>query len=475
MTTHPPTPGPLCAAFAPLLPLISSSALEEDESTPTREHVVGCAWCQQELARYVAVDEALRRMFDAIADRNDPQSLFNQTSGNEEGAFILEDAMTSDEGGHPPTSATLSSQVDNRGRGPSSRTTTIASIAAALIVAVMTATIYTQFSARRTGHPAAAATPVGSFSSVITLPGPSVTVGGMTAARDGSVWFTETSPNGNKIGHVTAAGTLTEFPVPMSTKASNSVLNDITFGPDGNLWFTAREVDGSTTHGTIMRMTTEGAVTKFPLSSTDDPYNIVLAPDSALWFVELLGGGSRLARIMTDGHMTTYPLPNEFKGYITDLCVGPDGALWFAGHTSRLIGRMALNGQAQTFPTSYSGSAITSGPDGALWYTEVQPGDTQGAVEQRPGFIGRITTSGVASELPVGQNLYTGLIALGSDRSLWFTVASDIGQVGRIGPNGEVTIFFIGRTVSATRLASAPDAIWMLDESNTLWRYHLPA
>ena len=66
-TTTTPAPRPLCAAFAPLLPLISSGALEEDEATPTREHVAGCAWCQQELARYSAVDEALRREFGAGA------------------------------------------------------------------------------------------------------------------------------------------------------------------------------------------------------------------------------------------------------------------------------------------------------------------------------------------------------------------------------------------------------------------------
>ena len=71
--TTTPAPRPLCAAFAPLLPLISSGALEEDEAPPTREHVAECAWCQQELARYMTVDEALRPRGTIRAISSHPQ------------------------------------------------------------------------------------------------------------------------------------------------------------------------------------------------------------------------------------------------------------------------------------------------------------------------------------------------------------------------------------------------------------------
>jgi hypothetical protein len=70
-------PRPLCAAFAPLLPLISSGALDDDEATPAREHMAGCAWCRQELARYAAVDEALRRQFGAGASESVLPFLFD--------------------------------------------------------------------------------------------------------------------------------------------------------------------------------------------------------------------------------------------------------------------------------------------------------------------------------------------------------------------------------------------------------------
>jgi streptogramin lyase len=55
---------------------------------------------------------------------------------------------------------------------------------------------------------------------------------GITVGPDGALWFTEGS--GNKIGRITPAGVITEFPIP--TAGSGPV--GITAGPDGALWFT---------------------------------------------------------------------------------------------------------------------------------------------------------------------------------------------------------------------------------------------
>jgi hypothetical protein len=91
-----PSPRPLCAAFAPLLPLISSGALDVDEATPTREHVAGCAWRQQELARYAAVDEELRRQFGTTSQESVLPFLFDLEGDEdfaEDYAFTLADAL----------------------------------------------------------------------------------------------------------------------------------------------------------------------------------------------------------------------------------------------------------------------------------------------------------------------------------------------------------------------------------------------
>src|SRR5262249_19128163 len=54
----------------------------------------------------------------------------------------------------------------------------------------------------------------------------------VTTGPDGDLWFTENS--GNRVGRITPAGAVTEFPIP----TASSQPFGITAGPDGNLWFT---------------------------------------------------------------------------------------------------------------------------------------------------------------------------------------------------------------------------------------------
>ena len=104
-----------------------------------------------------------------------------------------------------------------------------------------------------------------------TFPAPAVAI---TAGPDGNVWFTE--GGANKIGRITPAGTITEFPLP----APFSDPITITTGPDGNLWFT----EGSSTP-LLGRITTDGQ-----LAGTGGPNSWVIAagPDGNLW---LTGSG----------------------------------------------------------------------------------------------------------------------------------------------------------------------------------------
>src|SRR5438552_2044428 len=58
-------------------------------------------------------------------------------------------------------------------------------------------------------------------------------VHGVAAGPDGNLWFTEHDVN--KIGRITPAGVVTEFPIPGVGPDS------ITAGPDGQLWFTEND------------------------------------------------------------------------------------------------------------------------------------------------------------------------------------------------------------------------------------------
>src|SRR5262245_60235950 len=75
---------------------------------------------------------------------------------------------------------------------------------------------------------------------------------GITRGPDGNLWFTEA--DANRIGRITPAGVVTQFPAGITP---GSQPGEITAGPDGNLWFT--EADGNR----IGRITPAGVVTEF--------------------------------------------------------------------------------------------------------------------------------------------------------------------------------------------------------------------
>src|SRR5262249_25455435 len=157
----------------------------------TREHVAGCAWCQQELARYATVDAALRRGYGETASESMLPFPFD-LDGYEEAedyTFTLEDTLeeTMGEGtNQQPATTARSSRWGDRKRGPGPRATAIAGVAAALLLAVIATTIYTQFAARRT--PSSPATRTSSAFIKVAAPGLNFNSPGFTTAADGSFW-----------------------------------------------------------------------------------------------------------------------------------------------------------------------------------------------------------------------------------------------------------------------------------------------
>ncbi|HXI42437.1 MAG TPA: hypothetical protein VNH83_20810 [Bryobacteraceae bacterium] len=145
---------------------------------------------------------------------------------------------------------------------------------------------------------------------------------GITNGPDGAVWFTESN---NRIGRITTAGAVTEYPLSTAT-----TLGGITAGPDGALWFT------ETTAGKIGRITTGGVITEFALAPSSNPVGITVGPDHALWFTE--PNANKIARITTTGFVTEYVVPT-IAGGPTGISRGPDGGLWFTESTGNNIGR----------------------------------------------------------------------------------------------------------------------------------------
>ena len=115
----------------------------------------------------------------------------------------------------------------------------------------------------------------------VAIPTPNSGPRALSAGSDGNIWFSEF--NAGKIGRMTLDGKVTEFDLP----GANRGPGDITAGADGNMWFVElngraddRVVDGNR----VGRITLAGVVTEFPMpSNTGSPVNIAVGPDRNIW------------------------------------------------------------------------------------------------------------------------------------------------------------------------------------------------
>src|SRR6266567_530185 len=194
-------------------------------------------------------------------------------------------------------------------------------------------------------------------------------------------------------------GTISEFPLP----TPNFYPGGLLAGPDGNLWFTETVSNGCQS-GKIGRITPEGKVSEFLLSSDSEAGGITTGPDSNLWFIESAcakSQNSKIGRITVSGTISEFSLSSNSNP--SEITTGPDHALWFTEFGNNIqndkIGRITTSGTISQFPLhtpSYHSYAITSGPDGNLWFSEA---DLDGWHNR----IGRITPSGTISEYPVPE------------------------------------------------------------------------
>lgn len=157
--------------------------------------------------------------------------------------------------------------------------------------------------------------------------------------------------------------------------------------------------------------------------------------------------------------ITEFPVPTHDRGPF-GITAGPDGNVWFSESAGVGIGRATTSGSITEFTTGISGPAeeITAGPDGNLWFTE-----------PKSEKIGRITPTGTTTEFPLPKGSQPAGIAAGSDGDLWFTVPSGPGGIGRITPEGAVTLFTIGLTPNAKPIgiAAGPDGnLWFTETAN---------
>jgi streptogramin lyase len=122
--------------------------------------------------------------------------------------------------------------------------------------------------------------------------------------------------------------------------------NDVTAGPDGNVWFTQSDAIGT--------IEPNGALVVYPLyepigGCSPSPYTgcsrgigaIATGPDGALWFAEASDSAPGIGRLTVGGELRDYPI-FAARSQPSDVSAGPDGNLWFVDAGAQKIGRLQL-------------------------------------------------------------------------------------------------------------------------------------
>jgi len=162
-------------------------------------------------------------------------------------------------------------------------------------------------------------TPDGEYRSHLVGGRPCVIVAG----PDGALWFTE--QRGDKVGRITTAGEVTEFPL-----AAGALPGPIVAAADGALWFSERNTD------TIARMTTGGVVTqRFPLALNADPLALLAGPRGRLVIAQ--HSARSLLVLRPDG---SFGRELRLRSHPDALAFGPDGDVWYVAGDEGRIGRV---------------------------------------------------------------------------------------------------------------------------------------
>ncbi|HEY1687326.1 MAG TPA: RHS repeat-associated core domain-containing protein [Solirubrobacteraceae bacterium] len=250
----------------------------------------------------------------------------------------------------------------------------------------------------------------------------------VTEGPEGNLWFTELSAS--KIAKMTPSGTLTEYALPPVSEPGT-----ITLGPDGNLWFTE--------YNKIGKITPAGVITQYAVPSGSYPSGITTGPDGDLWFTNY----NKIGKITTSGAVTEYSLPAS--GAVQEITAGPGGDLWFTEFSGESIGKITPSGVITEYKLSYTGpDSITVGPDGNLWFTEL--------VENK---IAKMTPSGAVTEYSVPSAARLRVIRPGPDGELWFS--EETNKIGTITTSGAVTEYTLPSGSEPGRITAGPNGyLW---------------
>ncbi len=228
-------------------------------------------------------------------------------------------------------------------------------------------------------------------------------------------------------------------PKPQLVRRLKAPPNDLTVGPEGDLWFTeGTAIDASKGESPrIGRLTATGQLTQFltpvqsglPYTLHEQVGQIIAGPENDLWFIAEGLGAAVLARITPTGTLSQFPAQKVLIGGRPEaksdevpraLANAANGNLWMEEFfEAGTIGLVEPGGVVKQFRVGesgqgpvHSGDPMAGTPDGGLWFVE-QRGFTQVGPE------GAVLSHMNAKE-GVGRS-FTGSVATTGDDVLWVT------------------------------------------------------
>ena len=177
-------------------------------------------------------------------------------------------------------------------------------------------------------------------------------IGGVTAANDGSVWFSYGQENGT-VSEVTRSGAVKSVAL-----AAGSQPTELRIGPDGSVWVAEFGT------GSIASLTPLGHVTRFSLHTKGDgPFGLALS-QGRLWFTS----STNVGYLYMDNQLQTFSVPRDDSA-ADEIIALPNGDAAFSEGSGR-IGIVSPRGRFVEFKVPGTPDGLLLDSSGNLWYTD---------------------------------------------------------------------------------------------------------
>lgn len=286
------------------------------------------------------------------------------------------------------------------------------------------------------------------------VPTPDSELTDIATGKDGSLWFSE--QKGGKVGRITTSGQIAEWTIPRDGEYGPE---ELTVAQDGRVWVLS---DAHKQVFVIDPAVPDRPVSGYEFSGNVRGNDIAAAPDGSVWVTDSLNEGVHRF-VGNQVFEATSAAPDcSFDGIIAP---GPDGRMWCADNQDGdALKRIELDGVTATalpMPDGFNVSAMAAGPGGAMWYGR----NSSGSFVFKPGdgVVGRMTPDGGVREWPVGDDVAPTSLAAGPDGAMWFGSIGNDKAIGRIAPDGTVTLASLGVRRANGVAFGGDGALWFID------------